>query len=115
MFFRMINERSADKADVSNDLIGKMKNLVFDHSSKPFFYNIAGVNYTLDDIKHGILRGNRRKPGSIMKVLSNGDPKGKLIIDTGKLDPRINFVCHDFPTLVEHIDAFKGDTEDELD
>lgn len=28
-------------------------------------------------------------------------------------DPRINFVCYDFPDLVEHIDTFT--TEEEID
>lgn len=47
--------------------------------SKPFFYNIGGSTYTLDDIKHGMLRGNKRKPGHLQRVLSGTDPKLSLL------------------------------------
>ena len=40
-----------------------------------FFYNIGGVNYTLDEIKHGMLRGNKRKVGYLQRTLSSNDPK----------------------------------------
>ena len=30
-------------------------------------------------------------------------------------DPRINFVCLDYPNFLEHIDAFDGSTEEALD
>jgi len=29
------------------------------------------------------------------------------------MDPRINFVCLDFPTFVEHVDVFQGKDEEE--
>ena len=43
--------------------------------AKPFFYNLAGNNFTLDQIKHGMIRINKKKPGSWSTVLCNEDPK----------------------------------------
>jgi hypothetical protein len=45
------------------------------NKEKPFFYNIAGSNYTLDEIKHGMLRYNQNKPGSWSPTLNATDPK----------------------------------------
>ena len=48
-------------------------------NQKPFYYNIAGDDYTIDDIKHGMLRGNYAKPGHIMRVLSQSDAKTRVL------------------------------------
>ena len=75
---------------------------------KPFFYCIGGLNFTLDEIKHGILRGNKRSPHSyIHRALSWGDPKAQYIKELN--DGRINFVCSDFPDIVEHTDSFTSE------
>ena len=55
---------------------------------KPFFYNIAWQDYTIDDIKHGMLRGNHAKPGHFMRVLSTSDLKTRVL-------PRVSFTLHD--------------------
>ena len=52
-----------------------VKSFMRGSDTKPFFYNIAGEDYTLDEIKHGILRGNKRKSGHLLKSLSKADPK----------------------------------------
>ena len=70
---------------------------------KVFYYNIAGEDYTLDDIKHGMLRGNTAKPGHIMRVLNTSDPKTEILPRWIQRDPRLNFICLDFPDFVEHI------------
>jgi NIMA (never in mitosis gene a)-related kinase len=83
---------------------------------KPFFYCIGGHSFTLDEIKHGILRGNKRSPHSyIQRSLSSGDPKAQLVKDLN--DGRINFVCLDFPEIAEHTDCFpsEDDLNDRLD
>ncbi|XP_045176932.2 uncharacterized protein LOC123537321 [Mercenaria mercenaria] len=56
-------------------------------------YNIGGLNYSLDDIEHGILRGNRGHPASLSPQFKPGDPRLKYIAK--QLDPRIHFalVC----------------------
>ncbi len=56
-------------------------------------YNIGGYLFSPDDIEHGILRGNRPRPGSKRKQLSDSDSRNKLTVN--ELDPRIHFalVC----------------------
>lgn len=83
---------------------------------KPFFYSIGGLNFTLDEIKHGILRGNKRPPTSyISRALSWNDPKAQFVKELN--DGRINFVCLDFPDIVEHTDTFASgeDLNERLD
>lgn len=55
-------------------------------------YNIGGHCYSLDDIEHGILRGNKPHPSSITPQFQASDPRLKFVCT---LDPRIHFalVC----------------------
>lgn len=59
----------------STSYFASFKNYISDYRSKKFYYNIDGVNYYLDEIKHGMLRSNVRKPGSIFRSLSTNDEK----------------------------------------
>ena len=86
-----------------------LSNLNILYSAKPFFYNISGLNFSLDDIKHGLLRGNRKSPLAYFRALSWNDPKLQIIKDLN--DSRINFVCLDFPDLVEHLDNFPSEED----
>jgi hypothetical protein len=88
----------------------QIKSLVWDYSSKPFYYNIGGLNFNLDEVKHGVLRGNKKNPHAYLRSLGRSDDRASIIKDLN--DSRINFVCIDFPELVEHIDAF--DSEETL-
>lgn len=56
-------------------------------------YNIGGLDYSLDDIEHGILRGNRSHPASVYPQFKQDDPRIKYIVK--QFDPRIHFalVC----------------------
>ncbi|XP_062565995.1 uncharacterized protein LOC134228349 [Saccostrea cucullata] len=56
-------------------------------------YNVGGQVYSLDDIEHGILRGNRSHPASTKPQFAEGDPRLKYVMKN--LDPRIHFalVC----------------------
>mmetsp|Transcript_13118 Transcript_13118/g.22210 ORF Transcript_13118/g.22210 Transcript_13118/m.22210 type:complete len:322 (+) Transcript_13118:162-1127(+) len=56
-------------------------------------YQISGYSFTLDEMEHGILRGNRPHPAPGRKLMfKDEDPRLKLIVP---LDPRIHFalVC----------------------
>ncbi len=56
-------------------------------------YKIGGFVFSLNDMEHGILRGNRRPPYRLFKPFGRNDPrKGFAIIP---IDPRIHFalVC----------------------
>ncbi|MBW2567525.1 MAG: DUF547 domain-containing protein, partial [Deltaproteobacteria bacterium] len=60
---------------------------------KAVCYNVGGYVFSLDDIEHGILRGNRKKHLLSPKPFSGGDPRKKFVVE--KVDPRIHFalVC----------------------
>ena len=69
--------------------------------------------FTIEEIKHGILRGNRKQPGSYFKPLSGSDPKNNLL---QLRDPRIIFVFFEeqiIPKKLELLNA--NDYEDKLD
>jgi hypothetical protein len=54
-------------------------------------YNISGLIFTLDDIEHGILRGNRSPPSALAQstYFKSDDPRVGLVME---LDPRIHFL-----------------------
>ena len=56
-------------------------------------YEIGGLRFSLNDIEHGILRGNQRPPYRFFKPFRGKDPRGKVTITP--MDPRIHFalVC----------------------
>lgn len=54
-------------------------------------YRVGGLDLTLDDIEHGILRGNKRPPMiKFLQQLRPSDPKCQFVIT--KRDGRIHFV-----------------------
>jgi hypothetical protein len=53
---------------------------------------IGGETYALDDIEHGVLRGNRRPPASARRRLRTSDPR--LAAAPSRLDPRIHFALN---------------------
>jgi len=55
-------------------------------------YNIGGNNYSLVDIEHGILRGNRLPPGSFTRRISPKDPRRFYVFT--KVDPRVHFALN---------------------
>lgn len=56
-------------------------------------YRVGGHIFSLDDIEHGILRGNRRPPYGLFRPFSRGDARLQFVVE--RLDPRIHFalVC----------------------
>jgi len=55
-------------------------------------YLINGHVFSLDDIEHGILRGNTRHPSSLSSPFQKDDPR--LAFTMEKLDPRIHFAIN---------------------
>eukprot|EP00186_Timspurckia_oligopyrenoides_P005137 CAMPEP_0182443654 /NCGR_PEP_ID=MMETSP1172-20130603/2339_1 /TAXON_ID=708627 /ORGANISM="Timspurckia oligopyrenoides, Strain CCMP3278" /LENGTH=709 /DNA_ID=CAMNT_0024639007 /DNA_START=220 /DNA_END=2349 /DNA_ORIENTATION=- len=54
-------------------------------------YRVSGLDFSLDDIEHGILRGNKRPPSlKFMQQLRPSDPKVQYILK--KREGRIHFV-----------------------
>jgi len=64
-----------------------------EHFWKTTAYNIGGLQYTLDEIEHGMLRNNRPHPSSHKPLLEPNDPR--LAFAITNVDPRIHFalVC----------------------
>jgi len=75
-FLSKTNE--GQKAPEGSSYFSMLKSLI-SGGEKPFFYNIAGDDFTLDEIKHGILRGNKRQPGHMLRTLSKRDAKCQLV------------------------------------
>ena len=55
-------------------------------------YRVGGFVLSLDDIEHGILRGNRRRPFPPLRPFGRLDPRGALAL--GSVDPRIHFALN---------------------
>jgi hypothetical protein len=55
-------------------------------------YRIDGFLLSLDDIEHGILRGNRRRPFPPLRPFGRLDPRGALALTP--VDPRIHFALN---------------------
>lgn len=47
-----------------------------------FLYIIGGQHYSLNDIRNGILRGNRRAPYSLVKPFGGGDRRLEVSMNT---------------------------------
>eukprot|EP00742_Colponemidia_sp_Colp-10_P004294 GILJ01004580.1.p1 GENE.GILJ01004580.1~~GILJ01004580.1.p1 ORF type:complete len:291 (-),score=26.34 GILJ01004580.1:220-1092(-) len=58
-------------------------------------YNIGGYIFSLDDIEHGILRGNQPHPTSGRVFFEEQDPRRAFALPLADVDPRIHFalVC----------------------
>jgi len=82
MFFKMISE--GRQAETECGMFTRLQNYVKNRNRKPFYYKIAGEDYTIDEIKHGMLRGNAPKVGHIMRVLSSNDEKTKILPPVSK-------------------------------
>jgi hypothetical protein len=56
-------------------------------------YEIGGFHFSLNEMEHGILRGNRRHPYRFLKPFRKKDPRMEVTVTP--LDPRIHFalVC----------------------
>ncbi len=77
-------------------------------------YRIGGLEFTADDIEHGILRGNHRFPGSLIRPFGDRDPRRRYQV--AALDPRIHFalVCASSscpPIEVYSAESLDGDLE----
>ncbi|KAL0483782.1 phosphatidylinositol trisphosphate-dependent Rac exchanger [Acrasis kona] len=65
-------------------------------SRTSFFYNvkycISGHLYSLNDIEHGVLRGNSVPPGAFIRLIRGSDPRRISVLS--RKDPRIHFALN---------------------
>lgn len=97
--------KSINQVESRNEpgILQKIAAAVWNTGEKEFFYQIGDQTYTLEQLKHGVLRGNRKKPGAIFRMFGNNDPRSWF---DGRLDQRILFLCIDIPDVPEHIECF---------
>ena len=72
-YFKMAIEGRLDAANQS--YFSKIKSYVWEYSAKPFYYSLQGQNFNLDELKHGVLRGNKKSPAAYMRTMSTGEPR----------------------------------------
>ena len=112
MYIHNFLKVAADGVDMTQaeSYFQTLKSLVISSGRKPFFYSMGGFNFTLDEIKNGILRGNKRPPSAYLaRALSWNDPKAQFVKELN--DGRVNFVCLDLPDIVEHTDSFASEED----
>jgi hypothetical protein len=71
-------------------------------------YNIGGYTYSLNDMEHGILRGNRLSPTPLTRLTFRdaSDPRKKYVIPC---DPRIHFALNCGARSCPAIRSYSGD------
>ena len=57
-----------------------------------YAYEIGNIPFTLDDIEHGILRGNSKPYGSFRRQFGDQDERRRLIL--AQQEPRIHFAMY---------------------
>ena len=73
----MLKDRLASE-DIES-FMKKMRSPISLHNV-PFYYVISQMQFTLDDMKHGILRGNKKSPDALyQKQFSENDLRNKII------------------------------------
>jgi hypothetical protein len=77
-------------------------------------YNIGGYRFSLFDILHGVLRGNRRRWWFFPLPFRSHDPRIRFTVSL--LDPRIHFALHAGSRSCPYIAAYAHDNlQEELD
>jgi hypothetical protein len=74
-------------------------------------YQIGEHFFSPEDIEHGILRGNRRPPYSLLRRFRAGDPRLNFIVEP--LDPRIHFTLVCGSSSCPFIDVYMPENLDE--
>jgi len=110
---KCLQDGNNEDDEEEQSFLGQLKSYVLNYSPKPFYYNIAGYNFNLEEIKHGLLRNNLKSPYNYTRSLNGSDERIKLLNEF--FDPRVIFVCLDYPECLEQIDSFEGTDEEVLD
>jgi NIMA (never in mitosis gene a)-related kinase len=84
----------------------------FSDPTDAFYYNVSRLNFNLREVKHGVLRGNRKPPDAYMRVFSSNDPRS-LLPDVA--DQRILILCQDPPSQIGPITDLYDCLEERLD
>lgn len=97
-------------------ILGQVKGYLksfFGDKKIDFRYNIRGMEFTIQDIKHGILRGNQRSPEGDFKPWDYSDPRTNYVLEK---DPRrlILFQSENEKDFPDQLYPFNPDQIDEV-
>jgi hypothetical protein len=84
------------------------------NGSRGLRYKVGPFELSLDDVEHGILRGNRRRPGSFglsARRFGSGDPRSALAVYP--LEPRIHFAINRGTVGCPRVRLFMGESINE--
>lgn len=92
---------------------GKIKG-IFRTPKDPFYYNVGGQEYSVEDIKHGILRGNKKAPEAyIFKTMKDSDQRRQIVNIN---DNRIILLLMEEGVIPKKLEAYNGrDLHEKLD
>jgi hypothetical protein len=45
---------------------------------------LGGLNFSLEEIKHGVLRSNKKPPGGFFKFFKSGEDRNKILPSVNK-------------------------------
>jgi hypothetical protein len=74
-------------------------------------YNVGSHIFSLDDIEHGILRGNKKKHLLSRRPFPDSDPRKRFIVE--EVDPRIHFALVCGSNSCPPIDVYEASEIDE--
>jgi len=94
-----------EEDEKSGSLFTNLRTLMGSSEKENIVYQIGEHQYKLNEVKHGVIRGNRKKPGAILRTLNANDPKAQYI-KPENYDLRAIFLCLDLPQTLEHIAWF---------
>lgn len=100
-FLKYMNNFNEDRNE--KGLLSKILSYIWGDKKDNFYYNIGGYEFTLEQLKHGLLRGNK-KGNTFFRYFSAKDERAQLL--GGSADPRILFLCNDLPEVPIHIECF---------
>ncbi len=67
---------------------------------------VGSVVLSLDDVEHGILRGNARKYKGLKRFFSSSDPRRKLVLEP--MEPRVHFALYSACRSSPLLDAYRA-------
>lgn len=115
LHFFLKNGNDFEETESEKGFLNNLVNYFWPSFNDTFFYNIGGYSFTLEELKHGLLRGNKKPPFSFFRTLSDRDDRANILDKLS--DPRILFVCLDKGQIPESVEIFDDpDTlEEKLD
>lgn len=103
------------RLNVTNLFLGQSSNLKHSNSGSgaapDFYYNVGGMNFTIEEIKNGVLRSNKKSPSGGFKGWYSSDPRSQIL---QVKDPRVLILFKENNVLPDKLCAFNANDVDEV-